>query len=174
MNKEETSIPMDEARIAVEGAVSRIALLHLSFSKMLADEFGAERAKDLIVKAILDYGERIAERVKDGRPDLPEFGVYEESGRNDEGRYFARGCTLAKVFNDYDALGLGCLYCYVDAARWMATDAEAKIIHLTCEACGDDVCTFDMVTTTKEEREAFSKRSRAWRKVDPLLHEYGK
>ncbi|MHA1962566.1 MAG: hypothetical protein ACW99U_20430 [Candidatus Thorarchaeota archaeon] len=172
MNKQETSIPMDEARTAVKGAVSRIALLHLSFSKMLADEFGEERAKDLIIKAIMEYGERIAERVKAGRPDLPEFGVYEESGQDDEGRYFARGCTLAKVFNDYDALGLGCLYCYVDAARWMATDENEKIIHLTCEACGDDVCTFDTVATKNEEREAFSERTRAWREVDPLLHDF--
>ncbi|MHA2206291.1 MAG: hypothetical protein ACXAB6_06990 [Candidatus Thorarchaeota archaeon] len=174
MNKQETSIPIDEAKVAVEGAVSRIALLHLSFSKTLSDEFGEERAEELIVKAIMDYGERIAKRVRDGRPDLPEFGVYEESGQDDEGRYFARGCTLAKVFNDYDALGFGCLYCYVDAARWMATDENEKIIHLACEACGDDVCTFDMVATTNEEREAFSKRTSEWRKVDPLLHDFGK
>jgi hypothetical protein len=103
---------------------------------------------------------------------LPAFGVYEESGQDEEGRYYARGCILAKVFKEHDAFGLGCLYCYVDAAKWMATDANAKMIHLTCEACGDENCTFDVVATTEEERRSFSAGESEWRKVDPRLYEY--
>jgi hypothetical protein len=172
MNDRESTIPKQEATTAVEGAMSRVALLHLAFSEVLVDELGKEIGKDLIVKAIMKYGERITERVDQGKPDLPAFGVYEESGQDKEGRYYARGCILAKVFKEYEALELGCLYCYVDAAKWMAMDARAKMIHLTCEACGDDNCTFDIAATTEEERRAFSERDSMWKKVDARLYEF--
>jgi hypothetical protein len=163
---------MQEAVTAVEGSMSRVALLHLAFSEVLVDELGKERGKDLIVKAIMKYGERITERVNQGKSDLPAFGVYEESGQDKEGRYYARGCILAKVFKEHDALDLGCLYCYVDAAKWMAMDSDAKMIHLTCEACGDNDCTFDIVATTEEERKSFRERDSEWKKVDARLHEF--
>ncbi|UCE10962.1 MAG: L-2-amino-thiazoline-4-carboxylic acid hydrolase [Candidatus Thorarchaeota archaeon] len=172
MKGQESTVTVREAAAAAEGAMSRVALLHLSFSRTIVDALGEGRGKDLIVKAIMDYGQRITERVNQGKPDLPAFGVYEDSGQDEEGRYYARGCTLAKVFKEHDALDLGCLYCYVDAAKWMAKDANAKMIHLTCEACGDENCTFDVVATTEEERRSFSERDSEWRKIDPRLHEY--
>ncbi|MHA2208948.1 MAG: L-2-amino-thiazoline-4-carboxylic acid hydrolase [Candidatus Thorarchaeota archaeon] len=172
MNEQFDTISQQEARQVVEGLVSRIALLHIAFSKTLIHEFGEERGKDLIAKAIIDYGQRITARVQKELPDLPSFGVYDDSGQNEEGRYFARGCHLAKVFKEQDAADVGYLYCYVDAAQTMAGNPETKLIHLTCEACDDDACIFDMLPTTEEEREAFRNRTSEWRKVDPRLFEY--
>jgi hypothetical protein len=172
MNKQSRNISQQEARRAVEGLVSRLALLHIAFSKTIVHELGEERGKDLIAKAIIDYGQRITERVEKELPDLPSFGIYDDSGQDEEGRYFARGCILAKVFQEQDASDVGYLYCYVDAAKKMAENPETKLIHLTCEACDDEVCTFDLVPTTEEEREAFSNQTSDWRKVDPRLYEY--
>lgn len=169
---EDTTIPKEECEKAVEGALARLALLHISFSKTLINEFGEEKGKDLTAKAIIDYGKRITERVQKGLPDLPMLGLYDEAGQNEKEQHFVRGCTLAKVFKEQDALDVGYLYCYVDAAKYMAMDTDTKLIHLTCEACGDNDCTFDMLPTTEEDRKSYSKRTGEWRKVDPRLHDY--
>jgi hypothetical protein len=76
------------------------------------------------------------------------------------------------VFQEQDAADVGYLYCYVDAAKTMSENPETKLIHLTCETCDDETCTFDMQPTTEEEREAFRNRTSEWRKVDPRLYEY--
>ncbi|MFW9916199.1 MAG: L-2-amino-thiazoline-4-carboxylic acid hydrolase, partial [Candidatus Thorarchaeota archaeon] len=140
------------------------------FAKILIDELGEERGEELIIKSIMEYGKQIAERVSEGKPDLPKWGVYSGSVSQDaEGRYIVRGCNLAKIFSEYDELELGRLYCYIDAAKSMAADVTQKLIHTTCEACGDDRCTFDIVPTTEEEREHFLNRKPAWKHVDPRL-----
>ena len=169
----DSTVPTEEALKAVEAALARLAILHLAFSKTLVDEFGEKKGKDLIAKAIIEYGTLIVERLQKGRPDLTQFGLCEESGQYEDGRHFVRGCTLGKVFKEHDALDPGYLYCYVDASRMMALHPDTKIVHPTCEACGDDDCTFDRIPTTEEEREAFSKRTGKWREVDPRLREYG-
>ncbi|MFW9886104.1 MAG: L-2-amino-thiazoline-4-carboxylic acid hydrolase [Candidatus Thorarchaeota archaeon] len=172
MNEQFNTISMQEAKRAVEGLVSRLALLHIAFSKTIVQELSEERGKDLVAKAIIDYGQRIAKRVQSSLPDLPSFGVYDDSGQDEEGRYFARGCNLAKVFQEQDASDVGYLYCYMDAAKSMAESPETKLIHLTCEACGDENCTFDILPTTEEERKAFSNQTGIWRKVDSRLYKY--
>ncbi|MCK4280272.1 MAG: hypothetical protein KAW94_06820 [Candidatus Thorarchaeota archaeon] len=172
MNEEGKTILLEDALKAAEGALSRIALLHISFSKMLVDEFGEEKGKDLIAKAIIEYGHRIVDRMKKGLPELTDLGLLEESGENDEGKSFIKGCVLAKVFKEQDALDVGYMYCYVDAAKLMAWQPEGKTIHLTCEACGDEVCTFDILPTTEEEQQAFAKRDSSWQQVDPKLFEF--
>ena len=172
MNEEVKTIPLEDALKAAEGALSRLALLHISFSKVLVEELGEEKGKDMIAKAIIEYGHRIADRVKKGLPDLTELGLYEESGENDEGKSFVKGCVLAKVFKEQDALDVGYMYCYVDAAKFMAWQPDGKMIHLTCEACDDEDCTFDIIPTTEEEQQAFAKRDSSWQQVDPRLFEY--
>ncbi len=174
MGKDFETIPLQDAVKATQGALSRVALLHIAFSRVSVDEFGEEKGKNLIAKAIIEYGHRVADRVNKGHPDLTELGLYDANGEDEQGRLFSKGCTFAKVFEEENALDVGHMYCYVDAAKFMAFDEDAKMIHLTCQAAGDDTCTFDIVPTTEEEREAFRKRTNSWRKVDPRLYDFGR
>jgi len=164
------SVPLEEAIKEVETAITRLALLHLSFSKVLVNEFGDERGSELIIKSILEYGRRINEVVSKGGKDLPKWGVYSgEVYQDKEGCYHVTGCNLAKIFNQFKELNLGRLYCYVDAAKSMNSDPTKKLIHTSCEACGDDHCTLEFVDTTEEERNSFINRDKNWKYVDPRL-----
>lgn len=160
----EESVPLKEAVREVEVAMSRVALLHLSFSKVLDDEFGEEKGKELIVRSILEYGKRIGERTKRGYQDLPSYGVV---GRFEDNK--AYDCVLAKIFREYGEDDLGCLYCYVDGAKSMAVDSTSKVIHKTCAACGDDYCTFERKQTTAKERRDFKEKSNDWKNLDPRI-----
>jgi len=164
MSEKENVVSLKEATQQVEIATTRVALLHLSFSKTLVEEFGKERAEELILKSIMEYGRRVGERTKRGLPDLPKYGVH--GGRKD-GRVY--DCIFSKIFQEYGEQELGCLYCYVDPAKKMASDPTRKIIHTTCAACGDEYCTFEELPTTKKEREDFTKRRGDWKYVDPRL-----
>ncbi|MFX0124738.1 MAG: hypothetical protein ACFFAE_14000 [Candidatus Hodarchaeota archaeon] len=170
MDGKMATIPLEEAIKEVETAITRLALLHLSFSKILIDQFGSERGSELVIKAIMDYGRRINEMVRRGEQDLPKWGVYSGDVYQDEdGRYIVKGCNIAKIFKEFDELDLGCLYCYVDAAKSMDSDPMKKLIHTTCEACGDDQCTLEFVDTTEEERISFKSRDKNMKYIDPRL-----
>lgn len=163
-------VPFEEAKNEVKTAMTRLALLHLSFSKTIIEELGQEQGENLIIKSIMEYGRRIIESVRKGGQDLPKWGVYSEISKKGEGKIVASGCTLAKTFSDSNELDLGRFYCYVDAAKSMASDPAEKAIHLTCATCGDDNCTIDVLPTTEEERIAFVQKDIVkWKFVDPLL-----
>ena len=57
-------VPLKEVREQVEVAITRLALLHLSFAKTLVQELGERKGKELAVKSILEYGRRVGERTK--------------------------------------------------------------------------------------------------------------
>lgn len=170
MNETET-IPLEEAKKEVGVAITRLALMHLAYSKTLIEELGEKRGEELILRSILEYGRRIAEIVKQGGQDLPSYGVYSgEAYQDDKGRYNVTGCNLARIFQQYDELNLGRYYCYVDPAKSMASDLGKKLIHTSCEARGDDRCTLEFLTTTKEDRDAFSSNDiNLWKHSDPYL-----
>ncbi len=169
MNDKSELIPLKIAIEEVEVAITRLALMHLSFSKVLIDELGESKGKELVIKSIVEYGCRIGELVKKGGRDLPKFGVHEDVFQNDKGEFIVKGCKLAKVFKQYDELELGSLYCFVDPAKSMASDESQKIIHKTCEACGDDKCTLVIVPTTETDREIFNKRTGELKELNPYL-----
>ena len=52
MSEKEELVPLSEAGEQVEIAITRLALLHLGFSKTLVKEFGEERGKALIIKGM--------------------------------------------------------------------------------------------------------------------------
>jgi len=164
MTGREETVSLGEAKREVETAITRLALLHLSFSKTIVDEFGEEKGKELIVKSILEYGRRVGERIRRGLPDLPKYGVH---GGSKDGRIY--DCVLAKIFREFGEQKVGCLYCYVDPAKTMAVNPERKIIHTTCAACGDDCCTFKEMPTTEKERQGFISKDKDWKYVDPRL-----
>jgi hypothetical protein len=163
---QEEHVLIGEAREQVEMAITRIALLHLAFSKTLVEEFGAEKGKRLITTSILRYGRWVGERMKRGLPDYPiaKYGAYVE---RENGRIY--DCVLAKIFREYGELDLGGLYCYVDPAKTMAVDSSRKLVHNDCAACGDEYCTFEEIPTTEKERNDFMNLSTDWKYVDPRL-----
>ena len=164
--REEELVPLREARVQVETAITRIALLHLAYSKMLVEEFGSERGKELILKSILQYGRLIGERTKRGVPDYPsaKYGAYVE---RENGRIY--DCVLGRIFREYGELDVGGLYCYVDPAKTMAFDPSTKLIHNDCAAFGDDYCTFAELSTTEKEQSDFANARSDWKYVDPRL-----
>jgi len=70
-------VALEDAKRQVEIVARRIALLHLAYAKMLVEEFGEEKGRKLILKAIKDYGVRIGEKMRRGEPDLSTYGVHE-------------------------------------------------------------------------------------------------
>jgi hypothetical protein len=169
MDEKEGFVSLSEAANEVAVAMTRLALLHLSFSKTLVEEFGEKKGKELVIRSILEYGRRVGERIKRGQPDLPKYGVYGEY--KDEKVY---DCVLAKTFHEYGEEDIGCLYCYVDPAKSMALDLNSKLIHKDCAACGDNYCTFEEVPTTSKERADFKSIKNDWRNIDPRLVEGSK
>ena len=151
-------VSLEEATCEVDVAITRLALLHLSFSKTLVEEFGEKKGKELVVRAILDYGKRVGERIKRGLPDLPKYSVH---GEWKDGKLY--GCVLAKIFHEYGEEDIGCLYCYVDPAKSVVVDPYHKVVHRDCAACGDDYCAFEKTPTTKKERADFKNMGTAWR-----------
>jgi hypothetical protein len=164
MGEEERFVSLVEATQEVGVAITRLALLHLSFSKTLVEELGEKKGKELVIRSILEYGKRVGERTKRGLPDLPKYGVH--GGWKDRKLY---DCVLAKIFQEYGEEDIGCLYCYVDPVKSMTADPYHKTIHKDCAACGDDYCTFELAPTTKKERADFKSKGTAWRNVDPRL-----
>jgi hypothetical protein len=166
MVKEEKTVSFTDAKAQVEVAITRIALLHLAFSRVLVEQFGQEKGKELIIKSIMEYGKMIGERTMQRKQDLPKYGIYEKF---EDGK--AYGCVFAKIFHEYKEEDLGCLYCYVDAAKSMTVNPKRKLIHKECDACGDDYCFFESIPTTEKEQHQYVEKDVEWKNVDPRLVE---
>lgn len=176
MTKEQVQIPLQQAEAEVALAVERVALLHLAYAEMLVDEFGEARGKELVVKAIRRYGEKIAAKARQGAqaqglplepehytaggPNWPSIGAADAVDQADvegETRTIIRGCGLAKAWREQDGEELGRLYCLVDAAKMIAYNPAYKVIHLQAEPDGDPCCELVLRETTQREREDFAR-----------------
>ncbi len=181
-------VPLSEAIDQVEIAMIRLALMHLSFSKTLVKELGEEKGKELIIRSIMEYGRMISNRTKEGHPDLSNYGVHRKyvyEGKEyvdvrellkqadikelDFSKLEIYDCILSQIFMEQNEEDLGKLYCYVDAAKSMATDPKHKAIHTKCTLCGDDFCQIVSVKTTQEEQKDFENSKSDWKNVDPIL-----
>ena len=74
----EKMVSLSEAMNEVKVVTQRLALLHLAFGRVLVDEFGWEKGKQLIMDAIKEYARRVAERTAAGHQSLPKYGFWEE------------------------------------------------------------------------------------------------
>ncbi len=180
------TVALEEAKEQVRKVCVRLGLLHLSFAKTLVDELGEEKGKQLILKAIKDYGVRIGEEAKsnaasqglDNNPanfkdDLPSYGMHDRSERVEvDGEQGGRayGCTMAKVWNEVGEGKLGCLYCYVDPAKIMAFNPNFKVVHLKAVPAGDEYCEMVMRPTTEQERKDFADKDKDWSYIDEYLY----
>ncbi|MHA2203684.1 MAG: hypothetical protein ACXACA_06470 [Candidatus Ranarchaeia archaeon] len=169
MNKETGEmIPLNEAENEVKVVTQRLALLHLAYAKTVVEEFGWSKGKILVLKAIKEYGIRVADRTKRGFQSLPKYGFWEQR----EGKPML--CELGKLVLEYGEEGIGSLYCLIDAAKTMAANAEKKLIHTKCLTIGDEYCEFATVSTTKKDRDAFFNENMDWSHVDPHLDQFYK
>lgn len=165
MSEQREMVPLTEAENEVKVTTQRLALLHLAFAKTLVKEYGWERGKQLVMNAIKQYGEYVAERTKKGDQSLPKYGFWERR----EGK--PPLCELGKIMIEYGEPELGSLYCLIDPAKTMAANPEEKMIHTKCMIFGDDQCSFDTVPTSDKDLEDFA-HNKDWAHVDPIIDEY--
>jgi len=168
---EDNTVTLEEAKKQVEIACRRLALLHLSYAKTLIEEFGEEIGRNLILKAIKDYGIRAGEKAKRGEQDLPKYGLHERIESVDvkgEKRIRAYGCVLAKEWRECGEDSLGRLYCYIDPAKTMSVDPTKKLVHTKAIPDGDDYCELVFRPTTEKERKDFADKEVDWEYVDKI------
>ena len=166
MTEKVEMVPLSEAENEVRVVTHRLALLHLAFGRVLVDEFGWDRGKQLIMDAIKEYARRFAERTKAGHQSLPRYGFWEQ---REDGPAI---CELGKIVREYDELDIGSLYCLIDPAKVMWANPDEKLVHTMAYTVGDSHCEFETVPTTEEDREHFFGAGKDWAHVDPRLHEY--
>ncbi len=184
MAEKEQSIPMDLAKRQVAVTAERLALLHIAFARTIVDELGEEQGKKLVLKAIRDYGRRVGEQarrkvVEQGleplpenygkASDLPEYGMHDRREKvviDGEERTRAYGCVMGKLWAELDEAELGRLYCYVDAAKYMAYNPDFKLIHTRALPDGDEYCELCVRPTTGQERRDFENDGADWSYID--------
>lgn len=156
MQEDKSLVPADEARRAVQDMSRRVALLHMCYARALVDELGEERGKELIRKAIWDYGTKVGERTRERvqamglEPTIENFGKgsdlsplgfdHQRVVVDGEERGRAYGCTLAQVWQEYGEEALGSLYCLVDPAKVQAYDSDWTMVHTKKVPDGDECC----------------------------------
>jgi hypothetical protein len=165
MQLPEKMVTLSEAENEVKVVTQRLALLHLSYSRTLVEEFGWEEGKRLILKSIKRYGVNVANWTAAGHQGLPRFGFWERR----EGK--PELCELGKVMIELGEPELGALYCLIDPAKTMAADPSRKMIHTKNMILGDDGCSFVTIPTTEAERKDLEE-DRDWTYTDPIIEEY--
>jgi hypothetical protein len=181
MTSEKETVPLEQAREQVSKVCRRLALLHLSFAETAIEELGEQRGKQLVLKAIKKYGERIgrdararaaSQRLDDSpsnyQEDLPLYGMYERSETveiDGEKRIRMYGCVMGKIWKLLDKDKLGRFYCYVDPAKYMAFNPGYKLVHIKSLPDGDDYCEFALRATTGQERKDFAE-NKDWSYID--------
>jgi hypothetical protein len=182
MNNKKETVALEEAKEQVRRVCTRLGLLHLSFAKTLVEELGEKKGKQLVLKAIKDYGTRIGKQVKasvaaQGLPndpanykeDLPLYGMHdciEEIEVHGEKRMRAHGCVMGKVWDTLGENELGRLYCYVDPAKYMAFNPNFKLIHTKVLPGGDEYCELAVRPTTEQDRKDFAAKDTDWSHID--------
>jgi hypothetical protein len=163
ISNNEEMVPLREAENEVKVVTQRLALLHLAYAKTLVKEFGWNKGKRLVLKAIKEYGLRVADRTQRGFQSLPKYGFWE----NREGK--PRLCELGKLVRESGEGDIGSLYCLIDAAKTMAMNPREKLIHTKCLPLGDESCEFVTVPTTEKDRADFFAENKDWAHIDPRL-----
>lgn len=182
MAKAKETVTLEEAREQVSKVCRRLALLHLSFARTLVEELGEEKGRQLVLKAIKDYGRRIGEKAKENaaaqglddnpanyKEDLPLYGMHDRTETvevDGEKRIRLYGCVMGKVWHELGAGELGRLYCHVDPAKYMGFNPGFKLIHVKALPDGEEYCELVVRPTTEQEREDFADRDKDWSYID--------
>lgn len=164
MTEKKEMIEREEAFRQVKSMITRAALIHFAFAKILVDELGEKKGKALTKKASEYYGELVGKRAKEntlakGLPltrenfydDLPALGWAEREKVEVDGEKRSRvyTCHLAKIWQELGAPELGRLYCFVDQAKYRAYNPGLKCVHVKNVLDGDPYCEL----AVREEKE---------------------
>ena len=150
----EQTISRKQALKEVVSMIRRTALLHYAYAKILMEEFGEAKGKELIRKAIESYGTEVGNKVKEEtmakglnlfvenyQEDLPSLGWETERVVVDgEPRARVHSCPLADVWREVGAIEIGRLYCYVDQAKFKAYNPNLECVHEKNILQGDPCC----------------------------------
>ena len=170
-------VTRDEAARQVGILFERLALLHAAYARVLVDELGEEKGRQLILNAITEYGKKVGEHVRENaaarcenyRGDLPAYGTHDrlETVEVDgETRLRAYGCGMWKTWEKLGEEELGRLYCNTDVAKYMGFNPCAKQIHTKALFAGDDCCELVVRPTTEQERRDFADPGADWSYLD--------
>ena len=166
MRANDQYIPKEDAVAQVKLALRRAALIYHYFAETLIDEFGEDRGRELILKAVNAYGEHVgkASRRKaqekgltlspqNYQEDLPKMAWEAEPITVDgEDRMRIHHCPLAAEWLALGESRNARLYCFVDQAKMDAFNPEFEYIHLKNILDGDPYC--EMVVRPVAERSA--------------------
>ena len=182
---EKETIEKEEAAKHIKTVSERIALLHLSYAKTLTEELGEEEGKQLILKAIKQYGKHIGEARRkeieekglEPTPEnfsegealsIPPFGMHSEIEKNGE-RMRAYGCVLGEFWKKHGEEELDKLYCYVDAAKYLGFNEDYVQTHAKAMTKGDNCCEFEVKPSTEEQKQLFKDDEKDFSNVDEYL-----
>lgn len=154
MHEKIETITQKEAIEQVKLALRRTALIYHHFSKTLLEEFGEEKGRKLIRKAIDAYGNHIGgeSRMKaeekglrlspeNYQDDLPHSAWKSETVTIEgEERVRVHYCPLAEEWLTWGDSETARLYCYVDQAKMKAYNPEYEYVHIKNLLDGDPHC----------------------------------
>jgi hypothetical protein len=182
MEQDQQYVRREEAAQQAAILFGRMALLHASYARAIVDEIGEEKGRQLILKAIKEYGKKVGEQVKeqaeargeDDSPqnykgDLPKYGTHdllETVEIEGEERLRAYGCGMWKTWEKLGEEELGRLYCNTDVAKYMGFNPCYKQIHTKALFAGDDCCELVVRPTSEQERADFASRDADWSYLD--------
>ena len=182
MSTKKETVSLEKAKEQVRRVCIRLGLLHLSYAKTLVEELSEKEGKRLVLKTIKDYGSIIGKKARASAvargltpdpanytEDLPLYGMYDDTESvevNGERRLRVYGCVMGKLWNELGDGDIGCLYCYVDTAKYMAFNPNFKLIHTKAMTRGDEYCEFVVRPTTEQDREEFAAKYTDWSQID--------
>jgi hypothetical protein len=134
----------------------RVALLHMSYARVLVDELGAERGLKLVRRAIWRYGTIVGERTRQAvqqqglEPTLANMAAGSDLSPlafpsthvavDGEERTQMGACPMAEIWREYGEEALGAQYCDVDPAKMQAYAPDWTMVHTRQLPRGDDCC----------------------------------
>ena len=154
------TVTLEEATEQVQIMARRVALLYHYTAEVLVEQFGDEKARELLKDIIWRYGSEsgvtarakveelglplIAQNFNAGS-DLPKWGWNSGTVVCDDGdtRAQVTYCPFAEVWKEKGSERLGRLYCLVDEAKYHAFNGT-RCRHLKNVLDGDDCCLFDL------------------------------
>ena len=145
-----TEIPVKDCEEMVRSMGNMFGLLYLHFAKTILDELGPSKGKEVILKAVRNYGLERGRRIREkvlaaGLPltvenfrkfsDLPPLGWNIKNGE-------VLSCAYAQPWIEQGEYKIGSIYCEVDVAKYEGYNPEIKVERLKSILLGQNCCKY--------------------------------